>query len=150
MLVLGLQVAAQNGKRVVRGVVLNTSDDSVVAIIEHVPNVDHNEATQAREARDAVASNLRAFEVTAAVVFEADYHPRAGLTDGTKSRLRLEGACLTACREIITTVEVMNGPKLGRACGGNKDDALGAAKDLGVDNKLVDAAAAALAAKSLI
>lgn len=105
---------------------------------------------QAREARDSIASALRAHEVAAAVLLEADYHRQAKVTQGTKSRLRLEGACLAACRETVTLVEVMNGPALGKAYGGRKDDALSAARELGVEGRLVETTAAALAAKSLI
>lgn len=145
-----MQVTTRNKRRNVLGVILNSADDSVVAKIEHVSAPSHKEAMEAREARDSIASALRAHAVSAAVLFEADYHPQLKVTDGTKSRLRLEGACLAACREVITVVEVMNGPELGKACGGKKEDALHAAKSLGVEVKLVEAAAAALAAKSLI
>ncbi|MGH3556006.1 MAG: hypothetical protein ACRDTK_00535 [Mycobacterium sp.] len=151
MLVLGLHVATQGNKRVIRGVLLDPTNDSVLSPpIEHLPDRGHDEATQVREARDAVASALRAHEIAAAVLREADYHFRRGVTDGTKRRLRLEGVCLAACREKTSLVEVMDGPALGRACGGNKDAAFDAARILGVSENLVEATAAALAAKSLL
>ena len=102
------------------------------------------------EAHDAIASALRGHEVSAAVLREADYHNRAKITDGAKRRLRLEGACLAACRATGMQVEVKNGKEIGATYGGKKGDAFDAARDLGVDEKLVDATAAALSAKSLI
>lgn len=147
---LGLQVPTHRNKRVVVGVVLDTTSNDVVDRIEHVPNPRHNEAAQAREARDAVASALRAYDLAAAVLFEADYHPQARVTGGTKERLRMEGAALTACLDNVRTVEVMNGQAIGRACGGKKKDAVEEASNLGVDSEYVEAGAAALAAKSLV
>lgn len=151
MLVLGLHVGTQGSRRVVRGVLLDPADDSVqLPAIEHVPHPSHDEATQAYDARDAIASALSAHDVAAAVLIEADYHPRARVTDGTRARLRLEGACLSACRISIPHVAVMNGPDLGRRVGGSKEKAHAAARNLGVDENLVEPTAAALAAKSLL
>jgi hypothetical protein len=118
--------------------------------IEHVPNPRHDEATQTYEARDAFASALRDAGVVAAVLLESDYHPQARVTGGTKNRLRLEGAVLSACKVGGATVAVMNGREVGHACGGKKDDAFAAAQNLGVDEEFVEAAVAALAAKSLL
>jgi hypothetical protein len=147
--VLGLQVTSLRSRRIVRGVILDTDTDSMAANVEHIPDPRHNEAMQTREARDAIATALRAHNIAAAVLLEADYHPQAGKSAGSKNRMRLEGACLSACRDHTPTVEVMNGPALGRACGGKKEDALAAARRVGVPDDLVEAAAAALAAKSL-
>lgn len=148
MLVLGLTVGTRSGKRAVRAVVLDTSSDSIVATIEHVVDPRHDEATQAREARDALLSALRAHEVSAAVLLEADYNARSKVVAGTRARLRTEGACLSACREVVPSVVVLNGPALGRACGSTKDRAIDAGKILVADAILGEAAAAALAAKS--
>ncbi len=149
MLVLGLNVGTRNNKRAVRTVILDTSNDSVVATIEHIADARHDEAMQAREARDALLSALRARDVEAAVLLEADYNPRSRVTAGTKARLRLEGACLSACREVVSSVVVMNGPALGRACGSNKDTAITVGKTLVTEAVYGDAAAAALAAKAV-
>jgi hypothetical protein len=148
--VLGFQVVSHRSRRIVRGIILDTDTDSMAAKVEHIPDSRHNEAMQTREARDALATALRAHNIAAAVLLEADYHPQAGRSAGSKNRMRLEGACLSACRDHTATVEVMNGPALGRACGGQKEDALAAGRKLGVPEDLVEAAAAALAAKSLL
>jgi hypothetical protein len=149
--VLGLHVGTEGSRWSIRGVLLDPSTDAVSStVIEHFPDKRHDEATQAREAHDAIASALRGHEVSASVLREADYHPRAKITDGAKRRLRLEGACLAACRATGMQVEVKNGKEIGATYGGKKGDAFDAARDLGVDEKLVDATAAALSAKSLI
>lgn len=151
MLVLGLHVGTRGSRRIIRGVLLEASNDLVqLPAIEHVPHPSHDQATQAYDARDAIASALSAHEVAAAVLVEADYHPKARVTDGTRMRLRLEGACLSACRSCIPHVAVMNGPELGRRVGGSKESAHAAARNLGVDDNLVEATAAALAAKTLL
>ena len=150
MHVLGLQVASHRSRRIVQGVIVDADTDSIAAKVEHIPDSKHNEAMQTREARDAIATALRAYNIAAAVLLEADYHPQAGKSAGSKNRLRLEGACLSACRDHTPTVEVMNGPALGRACAGKKEDAFAAGRRLGVPEDLVEAAAAALAAKSLL
>ena len=90
------------------------------------------------------------YEIGAAVLMEADYHPQAGKSAASKNRLRIEGACLSACRDNTALVQVMNGPAIGKACGTSKADALTAARGLGVSEEYVEATAAALAAKSIL
>ena len=151
MLVLGLHVGKRGSRRVIRGVLLDASTDSLVSPhIEHVPNPSHDESTQTHEARDAFAGALSGLDLAGGVLLESDYHPQARVTGGTRNRLRLEGAVLSACRVGGAPIAVMNGKELGHACGGKKDDAFLAARNLGVDEELVEATAAALAAKSLL
>lgn len=150
MLVLGLAVGKRGTKRAVRSVVLDTLTDTVVGTIEHIVDPGHDDATQAREARDALLSALRAHDVTAGVMLEADYTPQNRVVAGTKTRLRIEGACLSACREVISQITVVNGPALGRACGTSKDAAVTAGKSLVAEAIYGEAAAAALAAKATV
>lgn len=147
MQTLGLHVKTHGTKRVVCGVVLD-SDDEVILPISHYPNPSHDKATQARELHQTLTTALKGKDIGYAVLLEADYHPQRRLTDGVVDRVRLEGICLAATRETVTSVDVMDGPALGRACGGTKSDALSAAESLSVDPLLVEAAAAALAARS--
>jgi hypothetical protein len=149
-LTLGLHVKTQASKRVISGVILEGDIDSVISTIKHIPEASHDEATQAYEAHAALTTALKGVDVRAAVLLEADYHRSRGLTDGIKDRLRLEGICLAASRKYITLTKVMNGPALGRACNTTKDGALDAASQLGLERLYVEAAAAALAAKSEI
>lgn len=147
VLALGLAVGTRGSKRAVRAVVLDTSNDSAIATIEHVVDPRHDEATQAREARDALLSALRAYDIGCAALLEADYNPKSRVVAGTKARLRIEGACLSACREVMPSVAVINGPALGRACGTTKDHAIATGKTIVTDAAYGEAAAAALAAK---
>ncbi|OYN78907.1 hypothetical protein CG716_13645 [Mycolicibacterium sphagni] len=88
-----------------------------------------------------------------AVLLEADYDRRARIRDGTKDRLRIEGAILSACRERdeINDVQIMDGPQMGRACGSDKAGAIAAAAsrfDLPAD--FTEPAAVALAAIGIL
>jgi len=137
-------------KRLVLGVILDSDTHALIDLFEHIPEKAHNEAAQAQAARDAVSSVLSAHSVAAAVLLEADYHKKSRVQAGTKQRLRLEGAVLSACLDKIPTVEVMNGPALGRACGTKKEDAVATAAGLVTDARFSEAAAAAMAACSLV
>lgn len=151
MFVLGLRVATEGSRWTIRGVLIDPVTGAVApAAVDHFPNKSHDEPLQAHEAHDAIASALRAHEIGAVVLREADHHRRAGLTAGTKKRLRLEGACLSACRATGVPVSVMDGKAIGGALGGSKEDAWAAAEALGVADHTVDSAAAALAAKTLL
>lgn len=151
MFVLGLRVATEGSRWTIRGVLIDLATGAVApATIDHFPNRSHDEPLQAHEAHDAIASALRGHEIGAVVLREADHHGRAGLTAGTKKRLRLEGACLSACRATGVPVSIMDGKAIGTAIGGSKNDAWAAANMLGVADESVDAAAAALAAKTLL
>lgn len=151
MFVLGLRVGTEGSKWVLRGVLLDPATDEVCpTTIDHFPKKSHSAAQQAHDAHDALAGALSAYEIRAVVLREADHHNRAGIKDGTKKRLRLEGACLAACQALGVPVEVMDGQGVGRAIGSSKEGAEDAARQLGVDSNLVEAAAAALAAKSLL
>jgi hypothetical protein len=151
VLVLGLSLPAPKNKRTVCGIVLDTGTDRIVATIRHVTVRGHAEAQRARDAHDHLASALSIHTISAAVLLEADFHARRGLSDGVKDRLRLEGACLAACQGSTPTVVVMDGQAMGRAvCGGTKDEGLAAAEQFGAEADMVEATAAALAAKSLV
>jgi hypothetical protein len=150
VLTLGLHVKTHNNKRVICGVILDTTNDTAVFEIKHAPNARDDDAAKAREAHDALTTALKGKAIAAAVLLEADYDRRQRLSDGVKERLRLEGVCLAASRELVPIVKVLNGPELGRACGTNKAGALSSAVSLGVDPVLVEAAAAALGANSEI
>lgn len=144
---LGLHLPQPTTKRLVVGVVLDGT--SVIDTLEHVPNPDHSQALQCREALDAVRSVLSAHQLGACVLLEGDYHPRAKVNRSAKQRLRLEGTVLAACHERIAVVQVMDGPALGRAMGTDKKAALAAGEATGVDKRFYEAAAAALAAQTL-
>ncbi|SHU10721.1 Uncharacterised protein [Mycobacteroides abscessus subsp. abscessus] len=149
--VLGLRVGTEGSKWALRGVLLDPATDEVLpTTIDHFPKKSHSAAQQAHDAHDALAGALSAYEIHAVVLREADHHRSARIQDGTKKRLRLEGACLAACQALGVPVEVMDGQAIGRAIGASKDGAEDAARQLGVAANLVEAAAAALAAKSLI
>lgn len=148
MLTLGLQVKTHRGKRIVCAVVLD-DDDAVVLPLKHIPDQKHSKATQARELHDTLTTALKGMTIRAAVLLEADFHQRRGLTDGVVDRLRLEGICLAAARVAVGVVEVLDGPALGRAFGTSKDEALAAGASLDVDGILGDAAAAAVAARTV-
>jgi hypothetical protein len=151
-LVLGLHVAKKGANWIVRGVAIDTTNNAVLpTLIEHKSTASHDEATQAHDAHDAISSAITGLPIAAVVLLESDFSPHVRLTSGVRTRLRLEGAALSACKTSDRPVAVMNGPALGRAaCNGGKKDAFDAASALGVSIELVEATAAALAARSLL
>lgn len=152
MLVLGLHVAKKGASWVIRGVLLDTTTNSVaLPPIEHKSTASHDEATQAHDAHDAISSAITGLDIGAVVLLESEFSPHVRLTNGVRTRLRLESAAIIACKTSERPVAVMQGPELGRAaCNGKKKDALDAAQALGVSTELIEATAAALAARSLL
>ena len=154
--VMGLRMATVRARKVLFAVVLG-DDGSVVAQVDHVFDNDHSEAEQARSGRDALATWARArTDLRAIVLYEADYSPRSSISSA-KPRLRLEGAVLSAARDSVAKVEVMDGPGVGRACGADKAGAIAQAGTLALrsvspaaaQTATIEAGAAALAALSL-
>lgn len=122
-------------------------DHDGVETIEHVCDPTQNQAERAKAMRDYVLSVLAGRpEVSRIVLFEADYHPRAKITDSHNDRLRLEGAALTACLDRTRTVIVANGPEVGRLLGTDKAGALQLAASKRTEPSYTEAVAAALAA----
>lgn len=130
------------------GVILDT-DDRIVLPLKHIPDPSHSKATQARELHDTLTTALKGKDIRSAVLLEADFHRSRGLTEGVIDRLRLEGICLAAARVSVAAVEVLDGPALGRAFGSSKEEALAAGGNLDVEAALADAAAAAIAARTV-
>jgi hypothetical protein len=148
---VGITVRAKASRPYLRGVVLDDpTAGSTPLTFAHGSNAGQTLAEQVHGLADALRTALTAVTsgVDAVVVREADDGRRGGLTAGRKARARGEGVALDVARAITARVEVMNGPAIGRACGGNLASAeVAAAAIVSVD--WVEAASAALAARSL-
>jgi hypothetical protein len=130
--------------RVMTGVVM-TDRSTVVQVLQHVCDPTQSIAQQARELRDWLRSSLGAYSIEAAILFEADHAPRASDTEASRSRLRLEGAAITAVLDSVPRVEIRNGRGLGALSRVSKADALALADPLPIDDFYREAAAAAIA-----
>jgi hypothetical protein len=118
----------------------------------HACDVGGDPASRGKELSHWIESILARREpIDAAVLYEQDFFARAKLTNGTKARLRLEGATIAALSSGVSRVEVKDGPGLGALVGpGGKAGAMaeGAGLSLGADYN--EAASAALAAIALV
>lgn len=151
MAVVGITVRVKAGRPYLRGVILDEPAGGAAAVtFDHSASPGQTLAEQVHGLADALRTALTAVTsgVDVVVVREADDGQRGGLTSGRKARARAEGAVLDVARARTTKVEVMNGPQVGRACGGNlaSAEALAAAE---VTADWVEAGSAALAARSL-
>jgi hypothetical protein len=145
-----MQVTTEGSKRVIYCVTLETDDDTVVSTTKHFPVKKQPIAEQLREAHQAMTTALKGKVIAAAVLREADFHRLQRLTDPNKTRLRFEGVCLAAADNVSAAVSVMDGSDIGKACGSTKDDAISAGRLVVDDALMAEAAAAAIAAKSLL
>jgi len=151
MAVVGITVRVKGGRPHLRGVVLDDpSDDSPPRTFSHLASSADGLAEQVHGVADALRTQLTALagSLTALVVREADDGARGGLTSGRKARARAEGAVLDVGRARTQRVQVMSGPQVGRACGGNLQTAEALAAEQ-VDAEWIEAGSAALAARSL-
>jgi hypothetical protein len=149
--VVGITVRAKASRPYLRGVVLDEPTPGSPALtFEYTSNAGQSLADQVHGLANALRTSLKAVTsgVEAVIIREADDGPRGGLTAGRKARVRGEGAALDAARSITAKVELMNGPAIGRACGGNLASAEAAASAL-VEAVWVEAGSAAIAARSL-
>jgi len=149
VLTLGLYVKTKDKKPNIHGVILDSADNSIAAIIKHIPEDENADgAGQAKELYAHLLTAIKGKDIAAAVLLEGDWNENQRLTGPIKARLRLEGVVLAAIQSKIAGVVVMNGPALGRACNTDKAGAIAAGKELGVPAAAAEAAAAALAAQS--
>lgn len=144
MQILGLHVGGS--PQTVHMVIWDAATRAVIDTFTHVPSPEHDEATEAREARGHVHTSIKTFALAAAALREADYNARQRLDGPTKRRLRLEGACLTAARDKVDTVVVLNGAAIGRAFNSDKQAVLEEARTYGLPKAFTEALAAAMAA----
>jgi len=151
MALVGITVRIRTGRPYLRAVVLDDpAPGSPARTFDYLAAAGDGQADQVHGLADALRTELTAVvgPIEAVVVREADDGARGGLTSGRKARARAEGAVLDVARGRTVKVDVMSGPQIGRACGGN----LGSAETLAaeeVDAAWVEAASAALAARSL-
>lgn len=147
---IGIAVRAKNTRPLVRGVVLE--EDGSTRTFEHFAAGTEDQPAQIHSIADAVRTELTGVTsgIDAVVMREADDGARGGLTKGRKARARGEGAVLDAVRALTPSVAVMNGPQVGRACGGNLAYAEAQAADLALGEDWIVAASAAIAARSLV
>jgi hypothetical protein len=150
VITLGFRMAVKGKNRLATVVIIDDASPNDPTYVSHTCDSGQPEAGQARELRDWVRTFLAGHQgVAAAILFEADYNARARVTAGTKLRLRLEGATLTALLDHIGIVEVKDGRGLGGLIGGSKDAALALGASSGAPTEYSEAAAAALAASEL-
>ena len=145
---MGLHVKTKDKKPHIHGVILESDDNSVAAIIKHIPDETADVAGQSKEAHAHLLTAIKGKAIAAAVLLEGDWNDNQRLTGPIKARLRIEGVTLAAIQSKIDEVAVMNGPALGRACNSDKAGAIAAGKKLDVPAVAAEAAAAALAAQS--
>jgi hypothetical protein len=142
-LVIGATIRIVKGGPHLRGVVVEEGDSkTVVRTFQHLSTVGAEPEEQLNDLAQAVASEMKAQEVRAAVVRETSYFAKAGLDAGLKHRLRAEGVTLHVMRTSTPLVLVGDIVKLRARLGLTADEF----KQAGVDLKAGDWAEAASAA----
>ncbi len=144
-----MTVRTKRGCPYLRGVVLE--GQAVIRTFQYLASGTDSEADQVQAVANSFATAMVGLPAkpSAVVVREADDAVRGGLTAARKTRLRCEGAVLHEARRLTTAVTVMNGPQIGRACGGSLSDAEEQAKSIANVVDDVPSTSAALAARSI-
>lgn len=113
--VVGVTVRIKNGGPHLRGVVLDDADHGmVVRMFEHVSTTGADPEVQLLDLAHALSAEMRVQPVRGAVLLEAGFAPRAGLTAPNKHRLRAEGVALHVLRESTNLIRLGDKRVLGK------------------------------------
>lgn len=106
-LVVGVTVRIKDGGPVLRGVVLDEADQSIVSrTFDHVSTKGADPEVQLLDLAHALGSEMKVQPVRAAALLEAGFAASAGLTVVNKHRLRAEGVALHVLREFTNLVKL--------------------------------------------
>lgn len=97
-LVVGTTIRIKGGGPHLRGVVMTDDQKTVQRTFEHISTAGAEPEEQLNDLAQAVEAELKAQPVRAAVVREASFNVRAGLSVPNKHRLRAEGVTLHVLR----------------------------------------------------
>lgn len=143
---MGVTVGIEDGRPVVRGVILDDLG-SEVGEIQHLVGQRNDVGTQLDELAKAIETAIQGKDIELMVIQLSRitmWHSRRT----TATRARAEGVLLATCRDHGVHVLVMDGVEVAKAVGGDKASAAKAAKIL-ASKDFVEAGAAALAAHSI-
>jgi Holliday junction resolvasome RuvABC endonuclease subunit len=143
---MGVMVGTEDGRPVVRGVVLDDSGTEV-GEIQHLTNPRNDVGTQLDELAKAIETPIQTHKPEVMVMRLAPIHMWERRST-TATRARAEGVLVTTGRDHGVQVLVMDGDEVGRAVGGDPASADKAAKAW-ASKDFVEAGAAALAAHSI-
>lgn len=144
----GIACSIEDGRPVVRGV--SKSGERTEQQFRYAAHKADDWPLQLIGIYNAVTTELSGREIVAVVVRGMDYSGRRGLTSSTAKRIGADAVVVAAARQMVNTVAVMTGKEAGDALQTSKEEVEAAAAELGVDGVFVVAAAAALAAETLV
>lgn len=150
MAFVGIAVRISKGRPHLRGVFLDEPSTGEVRTFDFLPASGLEVADMIHSVADGLAGQFAAStsEVVRVVIRQADDGERGGMTGARLLRARTEGAAAYVARNECSDVRILNGPAVGRACGGDRSDAEDQASRI-VASEWVVAGSAALAAKNL-
>jgi Holliday junction resolvasome RuvABC endonuclease subunit len=143
---MGLIVGTEDGRPVVRGVILDDSGTEV-GEIQHLTDLRNDVGTQLDELAKAIETAILGNRPELVVIRLGRIHLWQRRRT-TATRARAEGVVLATCRDHGVQVLVMDGDEVARAVGGDRASADKAAKGW-ASKDFVEAGAAALAAHSI-
>ena len=143
---MGVIVGTEDGRPVVRGVVLDESG-AEVGEIQHLTDLRNDVRTQLDELTKAIETAILPKRPEVMVIRLGRIHMWERRRT-TATRARAEGVLLATCRDHGVHVLVMDGDEVARAVGGDGASADKAAKGW-ASKDFVEAGAAALAAHSI-
>jgi Holliday junction resolvasome RuvABC endonuclease subunit len=143
---MGVVAGTEDGRPVVRGVVLD-DDGNEVGEIQHLTNPQDDVGTQLDDLAKAVEAPIQTHRPEVMVLRLAPIHRWERRTT-TATRARAEGVLVATGRDHGVRVLVMDGDEVGTAVGGDRGSADKAAKAW-ASKDFVEAGAAALAARSV-
>lgn len=148
MAYVGIAIRINKGRPHLRGVLLDEPAPGDVRTFDYLPQAGAEASDMIHSVADGLAGQLAAVTggITRVVVRQADDGQRGGMTAERVLRARAEGAAAYVARRECSDVRILNGPAVGRACGGNLSNAEDQAARIAPDVWRV-AASAALAAK---
>jgi hypothetical protein len=146
----GIAVRIAAGAPYLRGVILDADKSLPAKTFEYTTSAAADLASQIKTLSDGLAAQLTLPKTTVdrLVLRQGDGGGRAGATTAAVITFRAEGAALYVSRATCADVRVLNGPNIGRACGGDKVEAERQAREI-VSADFVIAGSAALAARNL-
>jgi hypothetical protein len=143
---MGVMVGTEDGRPVVRGVILDDSGNEV-GEVQHLTDLRNDVRTQLDELANAIESAISGKRPEIIVIRLGRiriWERRSAIA----TRARAEGVVLATCRAQGLQVLMMDGNGVARALGGDQASAAKAAKNL-ASKGFVGAGAAALAAHSI-
>jgi Holliday junction resolvasome RuvABC endonuclease subunit len=143
---MGVIVGTEDGRPVVRGVILDDSGTEV-GEIQHLTDLRNDVGAQLDELAKAIETAILGNRPELVVIRLGRIHLWQSRRT-TATRARAEGVLLATCRDHSVDVLVMDGDEVARAVGGDGASADKAAKSW-ASKDFVEAGAAALAAHSI-